>query len=273
MRERMNKIHPLVGCVTVLGTMLLPGCDDGGPQEIEVSLSELVNPRVNVRIQQDTSGSGPSVLEQPDRFRGMTLAATLRYDNALAEDECLVVRGLRATLGSVQVEPSPGLWDHAQHAISKVCVLPSMFVRIDELAAVGFDRRGVTLSLHDGSRTLSVPLGDALVERAAQLVAPPSGGYRAGAQAQVRWQPATDLAADTMRLRYTGQPVGEGNTIDASAITRNGELMMFQVPAAFSPDEHGALHTVVSAASQCSSGACSVAATYSVTLPFRVVAL
>lgn len=250
-------MKPSACCAAVLVATSLVGCvqDDDEPRLIETSISKLRGARIAAIVRQNVMTSGRFV-------SGMELEAVLEYSTSSEDGICRIVPGLEATLGSTAVAVSNGAFVPSKDDSSGKCEFPKVRVRIDDLAKGGFDRNQVTLTLRDASGSLSVNLGNALVERTAELVSPPSGGYRPGDAIEARWSPASDLLSTSQcSLTYEGR--GSNPTIEAPC---TGTPFLLVLPFSALPFDGGIVRPSVAT----NSG--SVWGRYSTMLPVRVVA-
>lgn len=236
---------PLAGCIVF-------------PEEIETSLLELDWPYISATVRQVVTTSSTPTSETQ-------LEAYLGYDDSLDEVDCRVLPKLKARVGSIEIEISKGGFESQSGSNGKQCKKPRLSVSIDDLVQAGLDRRGAAITLWDATGQITLNLGDALVERAATLVDPPSSGYRPGQRVTVGWSAASDLAATSQcSLTYKGagapqssvRPCGGGLTLELSSST----LL----------SDSGAVHVEVQTRRNQSES--SVSSRYSAILPIRVVA-
>lgn len=71
-------------------------------------------------------------------------------------------------------------------------------------------------------------MGNMLITRTVELVAPPTQGYRFGDLVRFRWQPASDLEQGHRRVEIEG-PQGRVN-VDETRVSREGDHLTFLMP-------------------------------------------
>lgn len=206
--------HNLVCAVAVV---LVPSCtfqSDEGSELREVPLAKLANWQMFLDVRQNPT-DGPA---------GMHLLAVVSRNDARSDRSCITIPGLEAALGPAVIAAFPGGWGYRTPSDERMsCLEPSVTIAVDEIQ--GLDRNNPTLVLRDASQSISTQMGNLLITRTVELVAPPTQGYRFGDLIRFRWQPASDLEQGHRRVELEG-PQG-WVTVDETRVSREGDQLTF----------------------------------------------
>ena len=223
----------MVRCWMLALTLAACGGDDGGPPTEEgcegtpyrpwvetVSFADLplLRPDVQTLLIPDVS----LTMLFGDRFFAGKPAPLSNGEHAycpVLEDEFTAT--LDGTAGSI----SRGGWTCAGPS-GMACAAP----RVEFDNAVRTPDAQIVLT--DSKQSLTLPLGDALVQRTMERLDQPDWTLQVGQPVSIRWSPAPDLADLRVKVGYTLANVtpSAGWGIDAAAITITGDTINFTVP-------------------------------------------